>query len=160
GPRLAAVGRLIDAAVGPRAPEVTQRRDVDHIGILRIDGDAADFARLLEPHVGPRSTPVGGFVDAVAPPLGAQAVALARARPHDVGIARRHGDVADGLHAQSVAHRAPRDAAVAGLPDAAARRADVDRLGPGALARRHRDRGHATGVGRGAEVAVIEALHE
>ena len=63
-PRLAAVGRAIDAlAVVLR---VALRRRDDEVRILRIDHDLVDLRRLLEADVRPRLAGVGRLVHAVA----------------------------------------------------------------------------------------------
>ena len=158
-PRLAPVGGLVDAALGVRAPEVAEGRDVHDLGVGRVDHHAADRARVLQAHVRPLRAAVGGLVDAVAPPLRAQAVLLPRPHPHDVRIGRRHRDVADGLDAEAFRHRLPRNPAVGSLPHAAAGCADVERLRrPSRVG--HRERGHPPAVRGGAEVAEREALEE
>ena len=65
-PGLAAIARAIDAALLVRAMRVTERGDVDEIGILRVDAHLADVARLREAAVRPGLAAVGGLVDAVA----------------------------------------------------------------------------------------------
>src|SRR2546422_11146758 len=73
GPRLAAVDGLVDAALRIRAPQVAEGGHVHHVGVRGVDHDAADRPGVLEPHVGPFLPAVGGLVDAVAPPLRAEA---------------------------------------------------------------------------------------
>src|SRR5207247_987065 len=58
-PRLAAVFAAIDAARLVRAEGMTHRRDVHELGIRRMDADARDVARVLEPDVRPRFSGVG-----------------------------------------------------------------------------------------------------
>src|SRR5262249_21968385 len=128
-PGLAAVGGLVDAALLVRRPEVAQRRDVHDVGVLRVDDDAADVARLLETDVLPGLAAVGGLVHAVAPRDAVARVVLAGADPHDVGVGRRHRDGTDAQGRLVVEDRLPAVAAVGGLPDAAGRGAEVDRLG-------------------------------
>src|SRR5207245_991273 len=97
-PRLAAVGRLVEAAVRTIAVEPTQGADVDDVRVSGVDCDPADLEGLLEPHVGPRLAAVGRLVDAVAIGDGIAWVALAGADPDDVAVrggdanvANRHG---------------------------------------------------------------------
>src|SRR5262249_1484328 len=96
GPVLAAVGRLVDAALlaGPVQPP--ERPDVDDVGVLRVNGEFADLESLLQPHVLPGLAAVGGLVDAVAVGDGVARVVLAGADPDDVPVRRRHGHVAYG----------------------------------------------------------------
>src|SRR5206468_6874946 len=96
---------------------------------------------------------------AIAPPLRAQTVLLSGPHPEDPGVGRRDRQVTDGLDAESLGRRLPRDAAVDGLPDAATRCADVHRLGIGRAAR-HRERGHASAVGGRTQVAICESFEE
>src|SRR5262249_20215670 len=65
-PALAAVLRTIDAALAVRPPGVAERRHVDEVGVLRVDTDAGDVARLGEAEVLPAPAAVGRAVDAVA----------------------------------------------------------------------------------------------
>ena len=65
-PALAAVGRLVEAAVGAVAPERTRRAGVHGVAVLRVDDDAGDPFRLGQPDVGPGLAAVGRLVDAVA----------------------------------------------------------------------------------------------
>src|SRR2546422_7390298 len=90
GPRLAAVDGLVDAALRIRAPQVAEGGHVHHVGVRGVDHDAADRPGVLEPHVGPFLPAVGGLVDAVAPPLRAEAVLLARPGPHDTRRSEEH----------------------------------------------------------------------
>jgi hypothetical protein len=85
-PRPAAINRLIEAPVGIFAVEVPQGRDVDDIGIGRMDDDAADMMRFGKSHVLPGLAGIGGFIDAVPPVSRAGIVGLARAHPEDVGV--------------------------------------------------------------------------
>ncbi len=45
---------------------MAERTDVDDVGILRIDDDPADLARVLQADVRPGRAAIGGFIDAVA----------------------------------------------------------------------------------------------
>src|SRR5690606_37497364 len=86
----------------------------------------ADRHRLLEAHVRPGAAAVGGLVDAVALDDVAAQLRLAHADVHDIGVRLGNGDGADrgGLE-EAIRYRAPVDAAVGGLPDATADRAEV-----------------------------------
>src|SRR5207247_4328142 len=89
-----------------------------------------------------------------------QAVLLAGAGPDDVAIGGGDGQIADRFAAQAARDRLPGHPAVAGLPDAAAGRADVERLRARLRAVRHRDGRDAARVGGGAEGAEGEAVEE
>src|SRR6185437_5354551 len=82
-PRRAAVGRLEDAALLLRRGDASDRARINDVGVGRVDDDAADAARLLEPGVLPRHAGVGGLVDAVA---------------HDVAVADDPGFAGPGPH--------------------------------------------------------------
>ena len=94
-PRLAAVGRAIDAARRVLAARVAHRRDEHAVGIARVDDDARDVPRVVEAEVRPRLAGVGRAIHAVAVgPVFAQ-VGLAAADVDDVRIGRRDRDRAD-----------------------------------------------------------------
>src|SRR5262249_9525044 len=63
-PRLAAVGGLVEAALGIRRPCRADGGDVDDVGIRRVDNDASDVLRLLEAERLPGESTVGGLVHA------------------------------------------------------------------------------------------------
>src|SRR5262249_17074463 len=65
-PGLAAVGGLVEAAVGAVRPELARHAGVDDVAVLRMDENPHDALGLLEAHVGPGLAAVGGLVDAVA----------------------------------------------------------------------------------------------
>src|SRR5262249_32982744 len=75
-PGLAAVGRLVKAAVTSWAPKRSLGGDVDRVRIAGIDQDLPDVFRVFEADVFPRLAAVGGFVDAVAVSNAALAVVL------------------------------------------------------------------------------------
>ena len=124
-PRLAAIGGAVHAAIGLRAVRVAEGAGEHDVGIARIDRDAADASRRIEPGVRPGLARIGRLVDAVADRDVAADERLARAGPHDVGIRRRDGDRSDRRHRLAVENRIPVRAVVDRLEDAARRRADV-----------------------------------
>src|SRR5262249_1029301 len=95
-PGLAAVSRLEEAAFLIGAIEPAERADINSVGILRMNYDAADLEALGEPLVLPRFAAVGGAIDAVAIGDGVARIGFAGADPDDVPIGRRDGDGADG----------------------------------------------------------------
>ena len=125
-PGLAAVGRLVDAALRVRPEEVAGRGDVDDVGILRVHDHLGDRLRFFQPHVLELASAVGRLVDAGAERRALTVVRFARADIDDVGVRRRDLDVADRRDRVLVEDRRPRRAVVDGLPDAARRVADVD----------------------------------
>ncbi len=106
------------------------RGDVHDVRVRRIDDDATDGARILEPHVRPGLAAVGALVDAVAPARALARVRLAGAHPHREGRRGRDGHGADGHHRVHVVEDGrPRRAVVGALPEPAAGGGDVDRVG-------------------------------
>ena len=65
-PVLPAVGGAEQPPLLLRAVEVAHRCDVHHVRVVRMDDDAPDPSRLVEPHVPPGAARVGGAVHAVA----------------------------------------------------------------------------------------------
>ena len=118
-PGLAAVGRLVEAAVAAGRPERALRRDVDGVRVLRVDQDLADVLGALEADVLPALAAVLALVDAVAVADAALAVVLAGADPDDVRVLRVDRDAADRVGALAVEDGRPGGPGVLGLPDAA-----------------------------------------
>ena len=155
GPGLAAVDRLVDAALVVRGIEVAQRRHVDDVGVHRVDDDAADVMGVFEAHVGPRLARVDRLVDPVAPVGAARGGVLARADPDDLRIGVGHRDIADRDDGLIVEDRRPADAVVHRLPEAARTGRRVDRV---RLLRRHREVDEAAALARRADRAELEGL--
>ncbi len=125
-PRLAAVGRAIDAALRLRLEQLPQRADEHAIRIVRVDDDAADVAGFFEAHVLPVVAGVGRLVDAVAHRVERpDEERLAGPGPHGVGRGVGDRERADGGDLLVIEDRLPVHAAVLRLPDAARGRADV-----------------------------------
>ena len=125
-PGLAAVGRLVEAALRVRTEQMAHRRDVDDVRILRVHDDAADALRFVQPDVLEFLAAVGGLVDAGAERRALAVVRLSGPDVDDVGVRRRNRDVADRGNRVLVEDRRPGGAVVGGLPDAAGREADID----------------------------------
>ena len=123
-PGLAAVGRLVDAAVRRVAPQLARRAGVDGVAVLRDRRRCSRCARVRQAHVGPGLAAVGRFVDAVADRDGVARPALAGADPDHLRVGRIERDRADRLHRLLVEHRLEGRAAVDRLPHAAGRGAD------------------------------------
>ena len=138
----AAIAGPEDAALGIRTPRVSERGDVDQIGVVRVHADAADVARVAEPDVRPRDPPVSGSVDAVAVRHVAADARFTGAGVDDAGIGRRDRERTDGRGLEeAVGYVLPVGTAVGGLPDAAGAGAEVERHRVGRMAR---DRDHTT----------------
>src|SRR6266704_2132549 len=68
-PGLAAIRRLVDAALVAVAPELSGDAHVDGAGLVGIDEDLDDVLGLAQPHVGPVFAAVFRPVDAVTAPI-------------------------------------------------------------------------------------------
>src|SRR6266702_2017786 len=151
-PRLAAVGRLVDAALGIGAVGVALRADVHDLGILEMHPHARDLLRLGEADERPGLAAVGGLPHAVAVRDVAADRVLAGADVDDVGVRLAHADRADGAAEVLVGHRQPSVAPVGALEHATAHRAEPVLVGPGRGAR-HR---HAAAAAEDPDLAPVE----
>ena len=121
-PRLAAVGRLVEAALAAGRPQRALRGDVDDVRVARIDRRSCRCARTSSrPTLLPGLAGVGRLVDAVAEVRAALAGVLAGADPDDVRVLRIDDDAAEGERALLVEDGRERDAAVGRLPQPAER---------------------------------------
>ena len=155
GPRLAAVGRLVEAALAAFREERPLCGDPDDVRIAGIDDDAADVLGRLEADARPRLARVRGLVDAVAEVRAALARVFARAEPEDVRVPGIDDDAAQRERSVVLEDRLERDAAVHGLPHAAECRRDV----PDArVLRVDRDVLDPARVNRRADVPELERL--
>ena len=85
-PGATAIGRLEDVRDRPRAEQATRSTRRDDVVVRRINHDACDVVRFLEPHLLPRLSTVGGLVDAVAERGGLPIIDLTSADPDEIGI--------------------------------------------------------------------------
>ncbi len=145
-PGLAAVDRLEQAAFAVHlvVVELAFGGDVDDVGVLGVDGDHRDEEALLQADVRPRLAGVGRLPHPVAVGAGAGVHRLAGAEVQDVGVRRGDGKPAHALGGVFLEDRLEVDAAVDGLPDAAARHEHVVGL---ALAAGHGVAADASGEG-------------
>jgi len=127
-PRRPAVAGAVDAAIRVGAVDMAKRRDEDDVGVLWIDEDAADLARVVETEMGPGLSCVGRLVHAVAVRNLRPHVGLAGADVDDVRVGRRNADRTDRRDWLRVEDRVPRPSGVRRLPDAAADRTEVERV--------------------------------
>src|SRR2546430_12810660 len=155
GPRLPAVGRLVDAALVAVAPELPRHAHVHRIGFGWIDEDLDNMLGVPQPQVRPVVTAVVRPIDPVTHRHAVPHPRFSAADPDDFGILRIDRHRADRLHRLFVEDWFERRAAVRRLPYAAARRSDVDRE-PGTLVHGV-ERGNAPTHRSGADVARAEA---
>ena len=134
--RRAAVGRAIDAALLVRTVGMTEGRDEQPVGILRVDGDVRDLLRVAQTEVRPRPAGVGRLVDAVAGREVGTMEAFPAADVDDVGVGRRDGDGADRPGRLVVEDRLPDAAGVGRLPDAAVHCRHIEGVRMAAMSRR------------------------
>ena len=141
-----AVGGLVQAALASGRPQGAVGCDEDHLRVARIDDDAPNLLRSLQPEIPPRPAGIVTAVHAVAVPDAALVVGFARAHPDRAGVAGVDGDGPDRVGALVLEDGCPRDAGVGRLPHAARRHPDVPGLlvvgmhGDGADAARHQRR--------------------
>ena len=108
---------------------MAERGDEDNVGVGGMQRDAADVAGVAQTDVIPGPSAVGRLVDAVAPRRALPVRRFAAAQPHDVGIRLEHRDGANRVDALAIEERLERHAVVRGLPQAAGRARDEERLG-------------------------------
>ena len=125
-PSVAPVGRLEDAALLAGDAVLPERRDVDNVGIGRVDADRGDAVRLGEADVLPGRARVAAAVDAVAREDVAADARLAHPDEDEVGVGFGHRDRADrGGVDLEIGDGEPVFAAVGRLPEAAAGGAEI-----------------------------------
>ncbi len=156
-PALAPVRRFVDAAIRVRAEQMAGHRDVHRLRTFRIDHDARDRLRLLQPDVRKRLSTVRRLINAVAKRRGLPIVGLAGADVDDVRVGRVDGDVADRRGAVMLEHRLEGGAVVLRLEHAADGITDINDVG---IALRHGDVVDAAAHARGADGAEAEARQQ
>ena len=150
-----AVAGAEQTALGIWPVGVTERRDVDGIRIVRVDPHLADLPGVGEAEVAPAASAIGRAIDPVAMGDVAPDRRLAHTRVDDIGIGRRDREGPDRRALEvAVAHVAPVQPAVVGLPDPAAGRPHVEGL-PVARIAGHGD--HPAAAER-AELAPLETV--
>ena len=128
-PRVAPVGGPEDPAFLTRHPVLPERRDVHDVRIRRVDADLGDPVRVAEADVLPGRARVAAPVDAVARQDVAANARLAGADEDEVGVGFGHRHRADRRRRDlEVGDGEPVLAAVGGLPEPAARGAEVGLL--------------------------------
>ena len=104
---------------------MSHRRDVCDVGILWIDNDARNRAAVFQSDICPMFAAVGCSINAVAPIGRIPIVRFAASDPNHIRIRWRNRDGADREHRLFVEDWIERNAAVAGLKDAAVAERDV-----------------------------------
>src|SRR3954467_8765333 len=107
---------------------MSERADVNDVGVLRMDGDGGDVLRIFEAHVLPGLAAVSRLVNTIAKRHAVAHGRLARADPNDFRITRSERDVADRHRPLAFEDRFPRNAAVRRLPQTSGCTRDVDRV--------------------------------
>src|SRR5580704_8178284 len=119
-PRLAAIIRAENTALGICSVGMAQGCDEQTIGIVGIDQDATDLACILEADVRPRLPAVGRLVQAISARNRRAHVGFARANVNHVMIGSCNGDGADRSDRLRIKNRIPSPARVIGFPHASA----------------------------------------
>jgi hypothetical protein len=142
--------------VAARGPQRSDGRDVNDVGVARIDHDVLDVFGVLEAHPLPGCPAIGRLVDAVAEADAALVVVLTGPEPDDVRVLRIDRDRAERVGALLVEDAGPGVAAVLGLPEVARGRRDVPHTG---ILRVDGDVGDPAGREARADTAEREGLH-
>ena len=154
-PGLAAVPGAIDTALRMGTEYVTQSRDIDEIGILRMDADAADELAVPEADVEPCAAGIGRLVQAVAVGDVEADRRFSRAGIDHVGVRGCHGDRAQcGAAHEAIRDALPEHAAVDRLPDAAGAGAKIEHH----LVHRIARDGDDAAAARGADAAPFQRV--
>ena len=145
-PGVAAIGRLIETAIGRIAPERAGHGRVNGVAVLRADDDFRDALGVRQTDARPGFAAISRTVDAVADRDAVARPRFAGADPDVLRVLRIKRDRADRLHRLLVEDWFESRPAVFGFPDAAAGRADKDRELAVRLAdwRRSRRRGRSS----------------
>src|SRR5690348_1569930 len=105
--------------------------DEHDVWIRRIDDNAPDDLGVIEAHVRPGFSAVGGFVNTVAPRSALTVVRFASSDPNDRRIRWGNSNGADGRVRLIFEDRSPRHAAICRFPSATRGGAYVNYLGVG-----------------------------
>ena len=125
-PGLAAIGRAKDSALFVRPERMSERRDENDVGIVRIDDQRGRCGACHRVRCASRSCPPSTrFVHAIAKRNVAANAGLARAHVNDVRIGGRDRNRSDRGNRLLVEKRRPGEPAVRRLPHAAGHRAEI-----------------------------------
>src|SRR5262249_8676455 len=98
---------------------ITECRDIDKVGIVRMDADAADEPRLTKAQMTPGPAGIGRFVNTVAPGYVEPDLGFPGAGIDHIGARAGYGESTDrGRAENTVVEQSPIDPAVNGLPHA------------------------------------------
>ena len=128
-PVLAAIGGPENASLPVCAEDVAERGHQDDVRIAQVHEDAADVPGRRETAVRPGPAAIVRAEDAVTGNDVVARLRLARARIDHFRVGGRDRDRADRSRGPALENRRPRAAGVLGLPDASARRAEIERVG-------------------------------
>src|ERR1700722_6423765 len=121
------VGRAIDTAHRIRVVYMSERSDIDSVGVFRIDDDATNLPRIFEADGFPCLACIRGFEDADAIGVLAANIRLARTDVDNVGVGGRNRDGSDGADGYAlIADGEPGASCIVGLPYSTANRAHVE----------------------------------
>src|SRR6516165_10628300 len=118
-PGLAAVARTEDPAFLACTEHIAEYRDIDEIGVVGMDLDAANESGFTEAQMAPGAAGISRFVNAVAPGHVEPDLGLPGAGINHVRVRASDGERTDRSGAEkAVAHAAPIDPAIDRLPHA------------------------------------------
>ena len=118
-PVFAAIGRPVQTAIATITPQWAMGCHQDFVGVVRVDPDLANVARVFEPHVSPGFAIVRRLVNTIAVGDAALRFVFARTDPDGLGVVRIDFDSANGVGTFVVEDRRPGRAAIVGLPEIA-----------------------------------------
>src|SRR5580700_3934752 len=117
-PMLAAVKGSEHAAFLLRSSRATKRTSENDIGIRGADDNSANPPSLLQPHIRPCLTRIGGLIDSISYDVAiADDPSLAGSSPHHTGIRRSDGKRPNGRNRLLVKNGRPAVAAVGRFPN-------------------------------------------
>ena len=138
GPMHSAIGGFIDTALLVRTISMPQCADIDDIGVLRVDDDSANVARVLKADMQPGSTSIHRFVHAVAKGEGRPNVGLAGSGINSLRIGRRNRKSANRCDRLPIKDRSPDNTGISRLPNPTVYGAKIE----GSRIARHASHGH------------------
>ena len=128
-PALSAISGAEDATFRISSVSVTECRNENNVGILRVNGEAADVATVFESDRMPGFAGVGALVHAIALQDVVANAGFAGAYVDDVWVRLSYGDGYNGRELFLVRHRSPVQAAVGRLPHSTAHSAEIVGVG-------------------------------
>src|SRR4030095_3999123 len=105
---------------------MSERRDIDHIRIARVNNHPSDVLRVFQSHVLPGLAAIERAIDAVAPGRALPIVGLTASNPDYVWVGRGNTEIADRRRALVIEDGFEGRAGVCGFPDATGRDSNVE----------------------------------